>query len=137
MNFRKNPPPEPQVDLTSLIDVVFLLLIFFMVATQFKQKSSVKIALPEASTEQPAETGPVLEVIVDAQGQYEINQQILATQDRQALTTALQAVSKPANTALVIRADGHAPYQAVITVMDVAQSLGLSNIRFITQPLSP
>lgn len=137
MNFRKNPPPEPQVDLTSLIDVVFLLLIFFMVATQFKNHSSVKIALPEAASEQPAETAPVIEVWVDAQGHYEVNQQLLATQDRNALTTALQAMSKPASTALVIHADGHAPYQAVLTVMDVAQGLGLSNIRFITQPLSP
>lgn len=134
MNLRPSRRTEPDVNLTPLIDVVFLLLIFFMVSTTFRKESELKIDLPEASP-QPltvAEQQP-LEIAIDASGRYFINGQALA--DKQA-DTLKEALAKQADgrrdESLLIRADAETPHQAVVTAMDVAGQLGFKHLAIPT-----
>ena len=83
---------EVFLNLTSLIDVIFVLLLFFVVTTTFSRPSQLKIDLPEASSGTPPEASAQkqLEVLVGADGQYEVNGQLLLTSDLDSLMTALQ-----------------------------------------------
>ncbi|MCG6864738.1 MAG: biopolymer transporter ExbD, partial [Thiogranum sp.] len=75
MNLRRSRGEEPEVNLTPLIDVVFILLIFFMVSTTFQKESQIKIELPEASGEPVEDRKELLEIVIDAEGRYFIDQQ--------------------------------------------------------------
>jgi biopolymer transport protein ExbD len=70
MNLQPGDTDEPDVNLTPLIDVVFLLLIFFMVSTTFEHQSRIKIDLPEASAAPTSQEDESLEILIDAQGRY-------------------------------------------------------------------
>lgn len=125
---------EPDVNLTPLIDVVFLLLIFFMVSTTFTQESEISIDLPEAKGKLESTERTVVEISIDAQGRYFINrQQVLNSQ----LETVKRAISKAAAGAkepqLIISADRNTPHQAVIRAMDAARQLGYVHLTFATQ----
>ena len=123
------------VDMTPLIDVVFLLLIFFMVSTTFDRQTQLKVDLPQASaSEEPAEEPKAIEVVVDRKGHFYIDDHELVTHD---LATLRQALKKAAGgkTDLPVRvtSDRQAPFQAVITVMDAAGQLGMSHLSFLTR----
>ncbi len=135
MNLRPTRPESPDLNITPLMDVVFLLLIFFMVSTTFEKESVIKIDLPEATTEaQPPKEETVLDVIVDAEGHFFVNQQPVVSGDPDALSMAIQkVVEEKRDIPVIITADGRAPHQAVITVMDVASRLGLTRMSFPTQ----
>ncbi len=133
MNLRRSRTEEPDVNLTPLIDVVFILLIFFMVSTTFQRESQIKIELPEASAE-PAETEKdTLEIVIDADGRYFIgDQQVVNTE----LDTLKQAIAKfvgdRKELPVVIRADRHTPYEAVVRAMDATSQLGLVQMSLAT-----
>jgi biopolymer transport protein ExbD len=134
MRFAPRPPEEPEINLISLVDVVFMLLIFFMVTTTFVRSSGLKVTLPQAE-QSIAEPDPqVIEVTVDADGRYYINGRQL--RDRSALTLerGLRQVGADASRPLVIRADARASHQAVVTVMDVAARSGFSRLSIATVP---
>ncbi|MFM2318308.1 MAG: hypothetical protein RLZZ215_929 [Pseudomonadota bacterium] len=138
MKFRTRETSNVDVDLTSMIDVVFLLLIFFMVTTTFNHNSALKIALPTASKN--PETQNIknkLELLIDSQGRYYVNgREVLNTQPEtlfQAMTEVLNGMQATQGTpSLVISADANANYQAVVTAMDIAGRLGLSNFSMAT-----
>ena len=93
MNLRPNRPADPEITLTPLIDVVFLLLIFFMVSTSFVQESELEITLPEAGNElRPAEERQQVVLAIDAAGHYSVDERPVATTDRPAVQTALLVV---------------------------------------------
>jgi len=134
MNLRPKRQEEPDLNITPLIDVVFLLLIFFMVSTTFDRELELKIQLPEAS----GETKPVeqknIEITVDAQGRYFINKQQVVNTQLETLKAALKKTAgDQTDVPLIISADGQAPHQSVIRVMDVARQLGLVQITFAVQ----
>ena len=133
MNLQPGTEDEPEVNLTPLIDVVFLLLIFFMVSTTFEQQSRIKIDLPEATVEPSKLEDEALEIVINAQGQYFIgNQQVVNTTPetlKSALSKALGGLETPPVT---IRADANTPHQAVVTALDVASQLGLTRISLAT-----
>ena len=133
MKFRRERPDEPDINLTPLIDVVFLLLIFFMVSTTFERASELAIQLPEATPEAEPKKQTVVDIGIAAEGRFYGNgRQLVNTQSgtvREALRSA--GISKEAPP--VLNADAKAPYQAVITVMDVAQQLGYGHLRFATR----
>jgi biopolymer transport protein ExbD len=133
MNLRPKRQENVQVNLTPLIDVVFLLLIFFMVSTTFDRETRIRVELPEADQEAVTEqeTGP-LEVTVDAQGRFYVDQREVVSTDIEALKRALgKAVEGRRDRPVVlITADAKTPHQAVITVMDAASQLGLVDMSF-------
>lgn len=136
MKFQRQQREEVSVNLTPLIDVVFLLLIFFMVSTTFTKESHLEINLPEAVEGQPgAMESETVDVVVDAQGQYSVNGQPLVNTQEKTLRQAIrqQAGSEGNKRPLVITADAEAPHQAVVTAMDVAGQLGFEKLQIATR----
>ena len=134
MNFRKRTGEELTIDLTSLIDVVFILLLFFMVSTTFERPASMKITLPEASAEaelpDPAER---LELVIDKEGKMYLNDQELVDDRVETLIAAFtQEVGDNRKIPLVLRADRETPHHFVVTAMDVAAQLGFTNLSIAT-----
>ena len=133
MRFRQQRAQEPEVNLTPLIDVVFLLLIFFMVSTTFEEESEFEVVLPEASQEAENDDRDSLVVSIDAAGRYEIGGVVIESGRRLLLRrTLVDAVEGRRDEPVVIRADGRTPHQSVVTLMDVAASLGLNRIAIVT-----
>jgi len=137
MNFRPKKTDEIELNLTPLIDVVFLLLIFFMVTTTFDRETQLKIELPQASGEQ-RKAQKLLEVSIDSKSHFFINQQEVVNSGLDTIKKALkQAAGDEKNPPLLISADGQATHQSVITVLDAAGQLGFVNITFAAnQPAS-
>ena len=130
-----NPPKrEMSVNLTPLIDVVFLLLIFFMVSTSFTRETQIELELPKAEGE-PLETeNNVVEISVDAAGNFYVNKQALINGQVETVRRAIIKVSDgDLKMPLIISADAKAPYQAVITAMDAAGQEGFTNIQMATR----
>ena len=121
------------VNLTPLIDVVFLLLIFFMVSTTFNRYSDIKVALPEGGAETQERQPKAVEIEIDAQGNYYLNHEELVNRSRETLERALRrAHRKGTPPRVVIAADARTPHQAVVTAMDAAGRVGLNEILFAT-----
>ncbi|MCP4408243.1 MAG: biopolymer transporter ExbD [Gammaproteobacteria bacterium] len=137
MNFKPESAEGVEVNLTPLIDVVFLLLIFFMVTTTFSRESTLKINLPEATEQsQPQEDIP-LELMVDAAGAFYINGRAVVNSRPQTLVAALsKAAAEHNDPLLTIRADARTPHQSVITAMDSAARIGLSRISIATTKMN-
>lgn len=134
MNFRKGMSDEVEVNLTPLIDVVFLLLIFFMVTTTFDRDAKIKINLPTTSNASTQAEKNKLELLIDNQGKFYIDgKEVLNNKPEtlfRAMSISLDNMSK--NPALVISADANTNYQAVVTAMDIAGRLGLTNFSMAT-----
>jgi biopolymer transport protein ExbD len=126
---------EVTLNLTSLIDVIFVLLLFFVVTTTFSRPSQLKIELPEASSGTPPTPAELkqLEIAIGADGQYELNSQPLLSNDLSSLMSALQRESAgDISLPLTISADAKTPHQAFITAMDAAGKLGFAHLRITT-----
>ncbi len=133
MNLQPGDTDEPDVNLTPLIDVVFLMLIFFMVSTTFEHQSRIKIDLPEASAAPTSQEDEKLEILIDAQGRYFIGDQQVVNTTAKTLKSAIsKAVGEREGLTVIIRADAETPHQAVITVLDVTSQLGLTHISLAT-----
>ena len=134
MNLRRQMTEEPQVNLTSLIDVVLLLLVFFMVSTSFVRQAQLKVRLPEASSEiEPAQMIPLLEIIITMDGDFWVNDQQLINNDPKTLRIALADIAGKDRALLVtIRADARSTHQDVITAMDVVARLGFKQVNITT-----
>ena len=133
MNLRPLRREEPEVNLTALIDVVFLLLIFFMVSTTFQRESELKIELPEASGEAVEAPAEALEIIIDAQGRYFLKGEQVLNEELPTLKRAIEkALGDQKNPPVIIRADARTPHQAVIRAMDAASQLGLVKMSLAT-----
>ena len=133
MNLQPGDSDEPDVNLTPLIDVVFLLLIFFMVSTTFEHQSRIQVELPEASAEPTTPDDESLEIIVDAQGRYFIGEeQVLNTQLKTLKAAIAKVIGDRSDMPVVVRADANSPHQAVVTVLDATSQLGLTRISLAT-----
>jgi len=125
---------EPEVNLTSLIDVVLLLLIFFMVSTSFVREAEINLRLPEASANEQSEApADALEITVTEAGAYLVNGRPLVNNERRTLRAAIERLAgEERNVPVYIRADANATHQAVVTAMDVAGQLGFVNVNIAT-----
>lgn len=133
MQFKRQERSKLTVDITPLIDVVFLLLIFFMVSTTFTEKTELTIDLPEAKGQQQMQAADAVEVIIDAEGKYSVNGQRLINDDFDTLKSAVgQIVQQNTKRAFLITADANASHQSVVKVMDAAGQLGLINLSITT-----
>ena len=140
MNLRPRHRDDPEINLISMIDVLLVLLIFFMVSTTFQQEGRVRIRLPQASElPVPRGTAEPLVITVTADGSYRLNERTLSNSTPEVLRDALLKEAGTARGPIVIRADGRASHQAVVTAMDVAGRLGFSelNIATIHQEAAP
>ena len=134
MNFRKQRQDSVDVNLTPLIDVVFLLLIFFMVSTTFTRETRLSVELPEADGVPRIEDTRLIEVSVASGGEYAVNGERLVRSDTETLRSVLLRLSQEGtDMPFVITADAEASHQSVVTVMDVAGRLGFSNLSITTQ----
>ncbi len=126
---------SPRLDLTPLIDVVFLLLIFFMVTTTFDRQTALKVELPTA-TDNPSEVPPDrLELIIDPEGRYFIEGNELVNPRRATVQSALERASGGrTDIPLIIRADARSPHQSVVTAMDAAAQAGFAQLSIATTP---
>ena len=136
MKFSRRGRHEATVELTPLIDVVFLLLIFFMVSTTFIRETQLKINLPEAAGELQEIEEDIIEITVDRLGDYAVNDRLLVNNEMRTLIRALEEViaERTGTTSrLVITADANATHQAVVRAMDAAGKVGLTRISITTQ----
>lgn len=134
MKFGRVKKDHVEVNLTPLIDVVFLLLIFFMVSTTFTRETRLSVELPEATGVAALSTAKTIEVSIAADGTYVVNGERLTRSDRDTLRTVLLPLSQQGTELpFIIIADASATHQAVVTVMDVAGRLGFANLSITTQ----
>ena len=134
MKLQHHIKEDPNLDLTSLIDVIFLLLIFFMVSTTFERQALLKVDLPEASeVDERQEIPDSLELVIDADGRMFLNDQRLIDGEPRTIRAAIvQAAGTRRDLPLVLRADRETPHHFVVTSMDVAAQLGFSNLSIAT-----
>lgn len=135
MKFRRKPRENVEINLASLIDVVFILLLFFVVTTTFTRETQLKVDLPEAASGTPPEQTELkqIEVLIGADGGYSVNGNALLESNLKNLMAAMQKESAGDNSLpLIISADGKTPHQAVITAMDAAGKLGFAHLRITT-----
>lgn len=134
MKFGRRAKLEADVNLTPLIDVVFLLLIFFVVSTTFIKDSHLSIDLPQADGEISQVASNSIEIIVSKTGQYAVNDVALVSSSLRTLKAAIEKVSGgDSKMPLIITADAITPHQAVVTAMDAAGQLGFVHLSITTR----
>ncbi len=124
---------DASVNLTPLIDVVFLLLIFFMVSTTFDTTSEIKVELPQASPEQRAQQVESLSIVIDPRGHYYLNGKRLKNQSADLLLLELhRVVGNNKELPVVIKSDANSPVQSMVTALDVVGRMGLQRLSIAT-----
>lgn len=141
MKFRRKPRESVELNLVSLMDVVFILLLFFVVTTTFTRETQLKVDLPEAvsgTPPEPATEQKQLEIVIDVDGNFSLNGQALAQNNLDTLMAALDKESEGDNSLpVMISADGQSPHQAVVMAMDAAGKLGFSRLSIATLEAAP
>jgi len=134
VNIKPSKKEDLDVNITPLIDVVFLLLIFFMVSTTFKHESEITINLPESSSKSPTKEKNLIEIAIDAKGTYYIDKRQVVNTELKTVMAALKKIAgnrkKPT---ILISADSQTPHQSFIVAMDAARQLGFINISIATK----
>ncbi len=134
MKFKRQHTDMVEVNLTPMLDVVFLLLIFFMVSTTFTKESHLTIDLPEATANSESVPINTIEILISSSGHYSINGQQLVNQQLDVLKRALQKeLGQQTKVPVVITADAKTPHEAVVKAMDAAGQLGLVNLSITTR----
>lgn len=137
MQFRRQKNQEVTVNLTPLIDVVFLLLIFFMVSTSFTKETHLSLDLPEATGEESEVAVDSIEILISSNGHYAVNGQSLVSSKLENLKKALaETAAGNFERPLVITADANTPHQSVISAMDAAGQLGFAKLSLTTKQLT-
>jgi biopolymer transport protein ExbD len=139
MKFRRQQVEHEGINITPLIDVVFLLLIFFMVSTTFTKESHLSVELPQATGKPSAETPNQIEIVIGIDGSYSVNGAALINNNMETLRSALLKTSEGNNKLpLLVTADAKTPHQAVVQAMDAAGQLGFAQLSITTrQPDAP
>jgi biopolymer transport protein ExbD len=134
VKFPRRTLDDPAINLTPLIDVVFLLLIFFMVTTTFTRDTRLSVNLPEADAQQVESVPEQIEVLVSQAGRYSVNDQLLADNQSSTLSQAIiSAGSGNRNMPVLLVADAEATHQAVVTAMDAIGQAGFSRLSIATR----
>jgi biopolymer transport protein ExbD len=128
VKFKRQSRNELPVDITSLIDVVFLLLIFFMVSTTFTKESHLEVDLPKADGAPGVATAKQLEVVISSDGKYSVNDRVLINSQLVTLKRAIEKLSNGNNDLpFIITADARTPHEFVVRAMDAAGQSGLAS----------
>ncbi|HWJ06498.1 MAG TPA: biopolymer transporter ExbD [Steroidobacteraceae bacterium] len=134
MKFQQRRHVDEDLNMTSLIDVVLLLLIFFMMSTKFIDEGRLQVRLPEAGVQpDEAAVAKTVELEVTAEGGYRVGGRELVNNSPDTLATALNRATGGNRAEIItIRADARAVHQSVVTAMDVAGRLGYRQINIAT-----
>jgi len=134
LKFRRQLRDEVGINLTPLIDVVFLLLIFFMVSTTFTRETHLSIDLPEAAGSPVEEVEKQIEILVDEAGGYRVNGVELVDKRMRTLQAAIYKESTGDTTLpMIITADAQAAHQDVVQAMDAAGQMGFVHLSITTR----
>ena len=126
---------EPEINLISLIDVLFCLILFLVLTTSFNQRAALKLQLPHAEAAVVPDEGEPLLILVDVEGKFIVGNNDVLKSDVGSLKDAIVGVAGEDRTRQVIlRADGRAPHQAVVTAMDALGQLGFEKLSIATTP---
>ena len=135
MKFTDDSKQGPKLNMTSLIDVVFLLLIFFMVTTTFDKQAKLKIELPEASEKIQNQVKEQIVISINQKGSIYLNNNELINSQYDSISSGLKRlVNEGDKPPIVIRADANAAHKYVVTVMDVLADLGFQSVSIATTP---
>lgn len=138
MKFHRQPREDEGINITPLIDVVFILLLFFMVSTTFTKETHLNIDLPEAVGEATKEEKDQLDILISAQGDFSVNGQSLVNNRVETLMSALEKISEgDTKMPLSITADAKTPHQAVVMAMDAAGQLGFVHLSITSRQPEP
>ncbi len=134
MRLQSRSRDEPEINVISLVDVLLVLVLFFMVSTSFLRETEISLHLPEATTNQNAEApSEALQIMVTQNGSYLVNGRELVNNERRTLRAAIERlIGTKRDMPVFIRADAAATHQAVITALDVAGQLGFVKINIAT-----
>ena len=134
VKFHTKHREELELSLTPLVDVVLLLVVFFMLSTTFNKESAITVDLPEASPEVRETQKKILEITIDVRGDFYVNQARVVNTQIETLKRAIGAAAGEArNIPLLISADAKTPHQAVVTAMDAAGQLGFVHLSLATK----
>ncbi|HBG52065.1 ExbD/TolR family protein [Candidatus Macondimonas diazotrophica] len=129
MKLSRSHHDEPEVNLISLIDVLFVLVIFLLVTTTFAKQSGLRLELPQASPAPETATDPGVTVAVDRNGRFYLGEQAVVNSRPETLRRALeQSLGTDRDRRVAVRADGRASHQAVVTVFDVLAQMGIRDV---------
>ncbi len=133
MKFQNRKEEEVTIGLTPLIDVVFILLIFFMVTTTFDRTSELSIDLPDASGKPSPRQKDTLKIAIDVQGQFFINQvKVVGSAPETLLLAVRKVLNGRKDIPVIIQADADTPHHSVVTAMDTVGKLGLTRLSIAT-----
>lgn len=131
---RQRRRPDALIDLTPMVDLFLLLILFFALATTFTKQTRLGIDLPEAGGVPPAPASVSVEVSVSESGEFAVNGHPLVDAERATLKAALaEAMGGRKNLPFFLTADAKSTHQNVVTVMDVAGELGFVNLSIVTR----
>jgi biopolymer transport protein ExbD len=139
MNFRKGKSREdPEINLIAFIDVLLVILIFLMVTTSYSKFTALQITLPVADAEKAMQRPSEINVVIDAQNRYAINNVRVSFRDVAGLAEDLKSAVGDKGDAknepvLIINADAMATHQTVINVLEAARLAGLAQLTFAAQ----
>ena len=134
MKFKRTLREELSINITLLIDVVFLLLIFFMLTTTFSRETRLLINLPEANADLAENQSPQIEITVAREGGYTINGRALINSRLETLMRGLELESGgDLNVPIILIADAEATHQSVVTAMDAISQSGFTRMNIATQ----
>ena len=134
MKLQSRSRDEPEINVISLVDVLLVLVLFFMVSTTFLRETELSVRLPQAATETRLDAvGDGLEISITQAGAYIVNGRELVNNERRTLRAAIERLTgEKRDMPVFIRADGAATHQSVVTVMDVVGQLGFVKINLAT-----
>ena len=131
----RNAEADPEINLVPLIDVILVLIIFFVITTTFDMSSALKLELPRANADQAEAPSRSLSVLVNADGRYFIDEHEALRTDVESLKrTIVDVVGEDRDRPVLLRADARTPHQAVVTAMDALGQLGFRRISIATAP---
>jgi len=135
MNLRPRRSEPPHVDITPLIDVVFLMLIFFMVSTTFDKQTQLKVELPSAATTEIAETLlKKIDITIDANDHFYVNERELIKHDAETLRRTMEKLADGStDLPIIVSGDQNASLQSMMTVLDVAAQLDMVHLSFVAR----
>jgi biopolymer transport protein ExbD len=133
MKFRRERPGhEPEINLIPFIDVLLVLVIFLMLTTTWSRLTEINLSLPVANAERESEKPRQVQLSISADGRYTLQEEALDGASVALIASALRPLTRQ-DTVLVISADAATPHQAVVSAMEAARRVGLSQVTFATR----
>jgi biopolymer transport protein ExbD len=128
----------PEINLVPLIDVILVLIIFFVITTTFDARSVLKLELPRATGERNEAQSNSLSLLINADGRYFVeDREALRTDVESLKRTLVEVAGDDRDRTVLLRADARTPWQAVVTAYDALGQLGFTRIANATAPEQP